>query len=195
MINDNPLNQNYSINLATELLFCAQNNQDTQTLRKNLYYVSLNRLQRDLANNELRIIFWLNIYAAFSIILESKTEGYQLDEKLKQIKIARTYISLHDIEHRILVHKKALQLMYYFTNTYYANFLKTLAVSKNETTTSLALQEIKNKKDYITAFNTVDLPNDLLGIKGKNIVSSLDENENLTKNQKLHSGKELVHEN
>ena len=194
-MNEIHLSQNYAINLAKKLFLSTQNNQETQTLRKKLYYVSLNRLQRDLANNELKIIFWLNIYAAFSIILENKTEGYQLNQKLKQIKIARTYISLHDIEHRILKQSKLFSFLSYFGEAPYTTFLKTMAVSKYDSKTTLILEQIKRKGTYESYFYKPTFSSGLQGIPCREIICSTNEREKPTKNQKLTSYRKFVHDN
>lgn len=194
-MNEIQLSQNYAINLAKKLFFYTQNNQETQILRKKLYYVSLNRLQRDLANNELKIIFWLNIYAAFSIILENKTEGYQFNEKLKQIKIARTYISLHDIEHRILKQPKLFSLLSYFSEAHYTTFLKTMAVNKYDKKKTLILDQIKHKRTNDTYFYKPTLSSVLQGIPYGKMVCSTVEREKPTKNQKLTCFRKFVHDN
>lgn len=194
-MNEIHLSQNYAINLAKKLFFYTQNNQETQILRKKLYYVSINRLQRDLANNELKIIFWLNIYAAFSIVLENKTEGYQFNEKLKQIKIARTYISLHDIEHRILKQPKLFNFLYYFSEAHYTTFLKTMAVSKYDSKTTLILEQIKRKGTYESYFYKPTFSSGLQGIPCGEITCSTNEREKPTKNQKLTSFRKFVHDN
>lgn len=94
--------ENFPIQLSENILLQAQLGQDTALLRRELYYLKDNKLEQFLNTDELRGVFWSNIYNAFILIISREVAENNLVFKYKRIKIARNILSLDDIEYKIL---------------------------------------------------------------------------------------------
>lgn len=126
---------NYYLNLSSRLLEIAKSGEDTQALRKELYYVSTNALAYRLNTDELKVIFWQNIYNAYLLIMIQEQVLPKNIFKRKRIKIARLVLSLNDIEYGILKKPKyKIDIFRVYSSLYYSSSrgfaVKQMAVSE-----------------------------------------------------------------
>lgn len=120
--------ENYLIALSEKILTDAQDNLDTAQLRRELHYLKLNKLEGFLSSDELKKLFWTNIYNAFAIIIAKEASQTEAAFKYKRIKIARNILSLDDIEYKILKLNKSNISQKLINALFSSNFIKRLAV-------------------------------------------------------------------
>jgi hypothetical protein len=92
----------YPIKLSESILSHAKLDQDSSLLRRELYYIKLTKLESFLYNDEIRIVFWCNIYNAYVLIIANENSKEYSVFKYKRIKVAQRTFSLDDIEFKIL---------------------------------------------------------------------------------------------
>jgi hypothetical protein len=125
---------NYYINLSVSLLEKAKSGEDTILLRKELYYVTIGSLVNNLKTDELKFIFWENIYNAYLLIMLKERVLPKYIFKVKRIKISRYILSLNDIEYGILKKPKFKIGVYPIVPYLYPSHIKQLAVEKTDVT-------------------------------------------------------------
>jgi hypothetical protein len=122
--------KNYQIILSENILSKAQIGEDTTSLRRELYYIRPSSLEIKLNTDELKKVFWVNIYKAYILIMADEVNQNKGMLKRKRIKIAHHLLSLDDIEHGILrIHKYKIGFCY-LNNPFYPAFIKRLAIEK-----------------------------------------------------------------
>jgi hypothetical protein len=122
--------KNYQIILSENILSKAQIGEDTTSLRRELYYIRPSSLEIKLNTDELKKVFWVNIYKAYILIMADEVNQNKGMLKRKRIKIAHHLLSLDDIEHGILrIHKYKIGFCY-LNNPFYPDFIKRLAIEK-----------------------------------------------------------------
>lgn len=122
---------NFLIQLSENILLKARLGQDTSMLRRELYYLRENKIESILNNDELKGIFWSNIYNAYVFIIANEASENISAFKFKRIKIARQYLSLDDIEFKILG-KNNSNPLYKFISLFSPRFIKKVAVKNAE---------------------------------------------------------------
>lgn len=131
--------ENYQITLSENILSRAKLGLDCESLRKELYYIKPSVLEKNLATDDLKKIFWTNIYNAFVLIIASEPKPKKSILKYKRIKVAFCLFSLDDIEYGILRMYKYKIGSFYFSKPFYSDFIKRLAVKENNYSSSIAL--------------------------------------------------------
>jgi hypothetical protein len=131
--------ENYQITLSENILSRAKLGLDCESLRKELYYIKPSVLEKNLATDDLKKIFWTNIYNAFVLIIASEPKPKKSILKYKRIKVAFCLFSLDDIEYGILRMYKYKIGSFYFAKPFYSDFIKRLAVKENNYSSSIAL--------------------------------------------------------
>ncbi len=121
---------NYYIDLSNRLLQMAKSGESTQSLRHELYYVSENMLVNGLKTDELKVIFWENIYNAYLLIMLKEQVRPQHILRQKRIKIARLYLSLNDIEYGVLRKPQYKIGLFRIYSSLYYSFAKTIALEE-----------------------------------------------------------------
>ncbi|MFV8440568.1 DUF547 domain-containing protein [Flavobacterium sp. LB2P44] len=137
--------KNYYNTLSKDILTIATLEQDSTSLRRELFYIRQAKLEKSLNTDDLKKAFWINIYKAFYFIISKETKGQNTILKLKRIKIARTILSLNDIEHGILRKSKYKMGFGYITNPFYSNFIKVLSVNELDYRIHFAIRSISLK--------------------------------------------------
>lgn len=121
---------NYYLDLSKRILSKAQLGEDSLALRKELFYVRVSNLESKINTDDLKNIFWENIYNAYLLIMISeKVEAHKIF-KTKRVKLSSFVLSLNDIEHGILGASKINLGFYQFSNPFYPSYIKDLAVEK-----------------------------------------------------------------
>lgn len=119
--------ENFPIQLSENILLKAKLGQDTSMFRRELYFMKQKKLEYFLNNDELKGIFWINIYNAYVLILANESSPEKSIFKYKRIKIARHLLSLNDIEFRILgMYNKPLYK--FIGNLFSPSFVKQVAI-------------------------------------------------------------------
>lgn len=121
---------NYQILLSEEMVSKAQLGEDTSLLRRELFYMKQSRIDLNLDTDELKKIFWTNIYNAFILININDTLSKKLIFKRKRIKIARNILSLDEIEYGILRMYKYKVGFFYINSPFYSSFIKKNAIAE-----------------------------------------------------------------
>lgn len=132
---------NFPIQLSQNILAQAQLEQDTALLRRELYYLKEQKLENFLATDELKRIFWCNIYNAFVLIISKENNDGKDAFNHKRIKVARTALSLNDIEFRILKvkHKNPVFRFLYLLSI--STFIKKMALKEIDSTIQSELDQ------------------------------------------------------
>lgn len=130
---------NYYIDLSERILAKAKMQEDTAELRKELYYIRTNILERKINTDELKKIFWINIYNSYVIIMAKEKLQIKKPNKLKRIKFSNFLISLNDIKYGILRIQKYNIGSYKIYNPFYPSYIKKLDVEKTDSTIILYL--------------------------------------------------------
>ncbi len=120
--------------MSVSLLEKAKLYEDTTSFRKELYYVTISGLVNKLKTDELKMIFWENIYNAYLLIMLKENVSPKNIFKLKRIKISRFILSLNDIEYGILRKPKFKIGLYQIVPYLYPSHIKQLAVEKTDVT-------------------------------------------------------------
>tara|TARA_R110002126_G_scaffold201767_2_gene349305 strand:- start:114 stop:548 length:435 start_codon:yes stop_codon:yes gene_type:complete len=121
---------NFPIQLSENILLHAQLSQDSSMLRRELYYMKDKKLQSFLYTDELKSVFWINIYNAYVLILAKEDSDKTTVFKYKRIKIARNILSLDDIEFKILGKNNYNLVFKFINNLFYQRFIKNVAIKK-----------------------------------------------------------------
>nr|WP_315181583.1 DUF547 domain-containing protein [uncultured Flavobacterium sp.] len=142
--------ENYQITLSETILSKAHSGEDTSALRRELYYIRRSTLYKKLNTDELKKMFWVNLFNAYVIIISNEPKQKISMFKRKRIKIAQYLLSLDDIQYGILrMHKYKIGFCY-INNPFYSSFIKMLAVTKLDYTIEPQL----NRMDYHHKKNT-----------------------------------------
>ncbi|MBC7557212.1 MAG: DUF547 domain-containing protein [Chryseobacterium sp.] len=157
--------------LSEEILSIAKCEGDSTLLRRQLFYIRQSKLEKSLDTNDLRKTFWINIYNAFYHIISKETVDSDIIFTLKRIKIARSLLSLNDIEHGILRKNKFKMGFGYVTNPFYSDFIKALAVKELDYRIHFALKSICLKNLTIDYYDS-DIINEQLQKITKKIIKS-----------------------
>ena len=132
---------NYYIDLSERILTKAKLQEDTAELRKELYYIRINILESKINTDELKKIFWINIYNAYVLIMANEKLQIKKPHKLKRIKFSNYILSLDDIEYGILRIQQYTVGIYKFYNPFYPSYMKKLALEKTDSTIILQLNK------------------------------------------------------
>ncbi|WP_035669025.1 DUF547 domain-containing protein [Flavobacterium sp. 83] len=131
--------KNYLITLSEKILLKAQINEDSVSLRRELFYVKQKNLEVNLITDDLRKAFWINIYNAYVLILANETKQQKKLFKQKRIKIARNRLSLNDVEYGILKRYKFKIGSIYIYDPFYSKFIKNIAINQVDVNLHLRL--------------------------------------------------------
>ena len=141
--------ENYLITLSENILFQAQNKQDTTYLRRELQYLELRKLEVFLDSDELKNTFWTNIYNAFFLIIAGEAMQMKAAYKYKRIMICENILSLDDIEYKILKRNNNRFSQKLRTVLFSSSFIKGLALAN----VGLSRQLILNRSTRCTSHN------------------------------------------
>lgn len=179
--------KNYYTTLSEEILSIAKSEGDSTLLRRQLYYIRQTKLEKSLDSDNLRKTFWINIYNAFFHIISKDTENREVIFESKRIKIARSLLSLNDIEHGILRKTKFKMGFGYISNPFYSDFIKTMAVKELDYRIHFALKSICLKNPTIDYYESEIVNKQLQKITEKLIKSDthLDTDLKLIRTSKL----------
>lgn len=179
--------KNYYTTLSEEILSIAKSEGDSTLLRRQLYYIRQTKLEKSLDSDNLRKTFWINIYNAFFHIISKDTENREVIFESKRIKIARSLLSLNDIEHGILRKTKFKMGFGYISNPFYSDFIKTMAVKELDYRIHFALKSICLKNPTIDYYESEIINEQLQKITEKLIKSDthLDTDLKLIRTSKL----------
>lgn len=179
--------KNYYTTLSEEILSIAKSEGDSTLLRRQLYYIRQTKLEKSLDSDNLRKTFWINIYNAFFHIISKDTENREVIFESKRIKIARSLLSLNDIEHGILRKTKFKMGFGYISNPFYSDFIKTMAVKELDYRIHFALKSICLKNPTINYYESEIVNEQLQKITEKLIKSDthLDTDLKLIRTSKL----------
>lgn len=179
--------KNYYTTLSEEILSIAKSEGDSTLLRRQLYYIRQTKLEKSLDSDNLRKTFWINIYNAFFHIISKDTENREVIFESKRIKIARSLLSLNDIEHGILRKTKFKMGFGYISNPFYSDFIKTMAVKELDYRIHFALKSICLKNPTIDHYESEIVNEQLQKITEKLIKSDthLDTDLKLIRTSKL----------
>ena len=112
-----------------ELLLSVRNEKPVSGILDELENISWKRLEEQLTNDNLKLVFWINIYNSFYQIL---SKSYHLSAPKiytsKIIPVAGYKFSLDNIEHGILRKFRYKYSLGYFPNIFTSSTIKNLAV-------------------------------------------------------------------
>ncbi|SDW13076.1 DUF547 domain-containing protein [Flavobacterium degerlachei] len=121
---------NFPIQLSESILLYAQLGQDSSSLRRELYFIKEHKLELYLNTDQLKCIFWVNIYNAYSIIIASEASRSEEAYKTKRIKVAHNSFSLNDIEYKILRINSRNPVYKFIDNLFCCSYIRKLAVKE-----------------------------------------------------------------
>jgi hypothetical protein len=125
---------NYYIALSERIINKVKLNEDSTSLRRELYQIRISGLQAKLNTDELKTIFWENIYNAYLMIMINEQVEKKKIFKIKRIKLSSYLLSLNDIEYGILRTRNFNLGFYKIFNPFYPSFIKKLALKKLDDT-------------------------------------------------------------
>jgi hypothetical protein len=125
---------NYYIELSERILAKAQALTDTATIRKELYYIRRSGFESKINTDELKKMFWINIYNSYVLIMANEKLQVKKIYSLKRIKFSNVILSLNDIEYGILKVQKYNVGFSKMRNLFYPAFIKKLALEKKDNT-------------------------------------------------------------
>jgi thiol-disulfide isomerase/thioredoxin len=101
---------NALVKLSQNFMYAAKTNAATETFMQQLQNLTIDSLQQQLTNDDVKKAFWINLYNGYTqYFLKKNKEAYSSRNKFfkaKQINIAGKQFSLDDIEHGILRRSK-----------------------------------------------------------------------------------------
>jgi hypothetical protein len=115
--------------------------EDTSSLRQELYFVTLGGITNKLNTDELKVIFWENIYNAYLLIMLKEQIPPKNILKIKRIKISRFVLSLNDVEYGILRKPKFKINIPNFYSSLFPLYIKKLAVEKTDSSKDARLDK------------------------------------------------------
>lgn len=122
------------VQASQKILLAAKRHEATDSLTAVLNLVSDGELQKQLADDNHKKVFWINLYNAYTqILLYGHPELYQKKSAFfgsRQVHIAGRDLSLDDIEHGILRRSKAKWSLGYFNKLFPSSFEKKHRVDK-----------------------------------------------------------------
>jgi hypothetical protein len=118
----------FPIRLSESILSQAKLGQDSSLFRRELYFMKASKLETCLSNDELKSVFWANIYNTYVLIIAEENEKVASVFKYKRIKIASTAFSLDDIEFKILRRNNQNLLYKAFNSVFSSSFFNNLAL-------------------------------------------------------------------
>ncbi|WP_165930070.1 DUF547 domain-containing protein [Flavobacterium sandaracinum] len=154
--------KNYYTALSEEILATAKSDGDSSALRRQLFYILPSKLENSLDCDDLRKTFWINIYHAFYLIISKETLDNTFIYEAKRIKIARSILSLNDIEHGILRKLKYKMGFGYLTNPFYSDFIKACAVQELDYRIHFALGSIYLEKTTVDYYDSTIIETQLI---------------------------------
>ncbi len=121
------------VKISQQLLYAAKTKAPTDSLSKTLENVRQADLTRQLADDQLKKAFWINIYNAYTqIILAKDPDRYTKRGHFfgsRQIPIAGRMLSLDEIEHGLLRHSRIKWSLGHFGKPFPSAFEKNNRVS------------------------------------------------------------------
>lgn len=145
--------KNYYNTLAEEIFYLANLEIDTDSMRRQFFYIDPVKLEKSLDTDDLKKAFWINVYNAFHLIISNDLNQNTKIFDLKRIKIAGSVLSLNDIEHGILRKGKFKIGFGHVANPFYSDFIKNLAVSKVDNRICFALRHTNLTAENIEYFD------------------------------------------
>lgn len=145
--------KNYYNTLAEEIFYLANLEIDTDSMRRQFFYIDPVKLEKSLDTDDLKKAFWINVYNAFHLIISNDLNQNTKIFDLKRIKIAGSVLSLNDIEHGILRKGKFKIGFGHIANPFYSDFIKNLAVSKVDNRICFALRHTNLTAENIEYFD------------------------------------------
>ena len=121
---------NFPIQLSESILLHAQLGQESSSLRRELYFIKKSKLETYLDTDQLKSIFWVNIYNAYSIIIAGEASQKEAAYKVKRIKVAHNAFSLNDIEYKILRINSRNPIYKFIDNLFCSSYIRKLAVKQ-----------------------------------------------------------------
>ena len=141
---------NYYIDLSERILMKVMQEEDSASLRKELYYIRINSLGNKLDTDAMKIKFWVNIYNAYYLIMIKEQIPNKKLFKHKRIKFSNFLLSLNDIEYGILrIKKYKIGLLIDLLNSFYPNYIKELAVKNSDKSIGMHLKKTANNNTLI----------------------------------------------
>lgn len=125
---------NYYIDLSERILTKAKLQEDNASLRKELYYIRTIGLKSKINTDELKKIFWINIYNSYVLIMADEKLRSKNPFKIKRIKFSNFRLSLNDIEYGILGIQNYNLGFCSIYNPFYPSYIKKLALEKKDNT-------------------------------------------------------------
>lgn len=153
--------KNYYVEISEEILLRARSGQDTTSHRRQLFYISYSKIEKSLDTDALKKAFWINIYNAFYLIILRDKKNNGNIYGIKRIKVARSLLSLNDIEHGILRKTKFRWGLGYLTNPFYSKFIKSIAVHKVDYRIHFAIRSMNLNPASIDYFNSEEIEEQL----------------------------------
>lgn len=138
--------KNFYTALSADIVSLAQSNADTSTLRRQLYFVRAEKLEKSLNTDDLKKTFWINMYYTYFLILKKENVAPDQIFTIKRIHIARTEISLHDIEYGIFKKSTLRVGVNYFANPFHSKFVQKMAITEMDYRIHFVIQSITQKK-------------------------------------------------
>lgn len=139
--------------MSAEILSTTQSGGDTTLLRRQLFYIRESKLEKGLDTDDLKKAFWINIYHTFFLIISREAKDPNTIFTVKRIKIARSLLSLNDIEFGLL-RKATLEVGFgFFSNPFHSKFVKAMAISQLDHRIHFAIQGITLNSITINYFD------------------------------------------